>query len=403
MGWTCPVCGARIAEERREELTAALVTWTQKASGHCYLASFTTPHTADMEIGDTLDRFSKALKKFKQSPDYKAILSPKGSAGRIGSVKSLETTWGQNGFHPHCHELMFCRAGAFGEGARDEGGSLHSEAIDRLKSKWVNCLLDAGLGERDKLTDMLKHALDIRGGKPSCHLSACSMPCRWRCLYRATPWASSIATFRLAAPILNQASRILTTSLNRPGEGRRKAVVLFSFVPGEASRRIARCALMSARDTPIGRKCWRQPKELDVMTPKKKTGGVPDANQKTPPVVLDRLHGSQNSAPAASVKEKFWILEEIPSKSWGKVIDRYIRKGRTEMHLPPWMEQAEEWPEITPERFVELRKLMLQLKAAQCAALLRVHVSTVWRWENGSIPIPFAAYMALRLLLDVRY
>lgn len=164
MGWTCPVCGARIAEERREELTAALVAWTQKAGGHCYLASFTTPHTADMEIGDTLDRFSKALKKFKQSPDYKAILSPKGSAGRIGSVKSLETTWGQNGFHPHCHELLFCEAGAFGEGAPDENGSLRSEAIDRLKSKWVSCLLDAGLGERDKLNDMLVHALDIRGG-----------------------------------------------------------------------------------------------------------------------------------------------------------------------------------------------------------------------------------------------
>lgn len=47
-----------------------------------------------------------------------------------------------------------------------------------------------------------------------------------------------------------------------------------------------------------------------MMTPKKKTGGVPDANQKTPPVVLDRLHGNQNSAPGVSVKEKFWILEE---------------------------------------------------------------------------------------------
>jgi hypothetical protein len=164
MGWTCPVCGARIAEERREELTAALVAWTRQAASRCYLASFTTPHTADMEIGDTLTRFTKALKKFKQSPEFKAVLSPKGSAGRVGSVKSLETTWGQHGFHPHCHELLFCRAGAFGEGEPDENGSLHSEAIDRLKSKWVNCLLDAGLGERSKLNDMLAHALDIRGG-----------------------------------------------------------------------------------------------------------------------------------------------------------------------------------------------------------------------------------------------
>lgn len=164
MGWTCPVCGARIAEERREELTAALVAWTQKASGHCYLASFTTPHTADMAIGETLPKFLKALQRLKQSPEYKAVLGPKGSAGRIGTVKSLETTWGQHGFHPHCHELMFCRAGAFDEGKPDENGSLRSDAIDRLKKKWVDCLLRVGLGERDKLTDMLTHGLDIRGG-----------------------------------------------------------------------------------------------------------------------------------------------------------------------------------------------------------------------------------------------
>ena len=135
MGWTCPVCGARIAEERREELSAALVAWNQKARGRCYLASFTTPHTADMDIGDTLPRFLKAQKKLKQSPEYKAVLGPKGSAGRIGTVKSLETTWGQNGFHPHCHELMFCRVRAFDEGEPDHNGSLHSPAIDRLKSK----------------------------------------------------------------------------------------------------------------------------------------------------------------------------------------------------------------------------------------------------------------------------
>lgn len=80
------------------------------------------------------------------------------------------------------------------------------------------------------------------------------------------------------------------------------------------------------------------------------------------------------SAPAHSGPR--WILEEAPSKHWGE-IDRRIRKGHGEMHLPPWMQQAEEWPQITPDRFKELRKLMLQLKAAQCAALLRVNVTTV--------------------------
>jgi DNA-binding transcriptional regulator YiaG len=119
----------------------------------------------------------------------------------------------------------------------------------------------------------------------------------------------------------------------------------------------------------------------------------------------------QDSAKSTSEKKKrkkmqpstFWVLQDVPQKSWGE-INRYIRKnGRMEMHLPQWMEKADEWTEVSPARFLELRKLMLNIKAVQCAAFLRVSVSTVWRWESGEVPVPFAAYMALRLLLDVRY
>lgn len=74
-----------------------------------------------------------------------------------------------------------------------------------------------------------------------------------------------------------------------------------------------------------------------------------------------------------------------------------------ELHLPQWMERAKEWECISPERFLEARRLIHQMTVVQCAALLRVTTSTVWRWESGRIPIPYAAYMALRLLADVRY
>lgn len=67
------------------------------------------------------------------------------------------------------------------------------------------------------------------------------------------------------------------------------------------------------------------------------------------------------------------------------------------------MEQAKEWDCITPERFREVRCLIHQMTVAQCAALLRTTASTVWRWESGHTVIPYAAYMALRLLADVRY
>lgn len=109
-------------------------------------------------------------------------------------------------------------------------------------------------------------------------------------------------------------------------------------------------------------------------------------------------HGEKAGEGAA----KLWVLDDTPFHGAHK--DTSLRrKGRKEMHLPMWLEQSEEWPEITPGRFIDLRTLVHFISVEQCAALLRVSPLTVRRWESGESPIPFAAYMALRLLNDVRY
>ncbi|MFA6547058.1 MAG: hypothetical protein WCS99_21755 [Limisphaerales bacterium] len=78
-------------------------------------------------------------------------------------------------------------------------------------------------------------------------------------------------------------------------------------------------------------------------------------------------------------------------------------KPRRQMHEPLWMEGAAEWERVTPEQFREVRWLVHRMTVEQCAAFLRVNPATVWRWENGSSPITFAAFVALRLLSDVRF
>lgn len=107
-----------------------------------------------------------------------------------------------------------------------------------------------------------------------------------------------------------------------------------------------------------------------------------------------------------------WVLESTEGKPFAdgtvyapKDFHGHNLRGkpRREMHAPQWMEDAAEWECITPERFREVRWLVHRMTVENCAAFLRVNPATIWRWENGSSPIPFAAFAALRLLSDVRF
>ncbi|HLP99255.1 MAG TPA: protein rep [Sideroxyarcus sp.] len=161
---TCPVCAAKIAELRRKQLSAAMVKHTQNG-GWAYLNTFTFPHEADEPLADLMKRFDKARAKFQNSKAWKSF---KKEAGVIGVVNSLEFTVSQeNGWHPHVHMLMFTKSKrAFGEGAPvNNQGDLDSHRIQDLKLLWVQTLFKCGLGDQSKLTDMMNHALNVRGGE----------------------------------------------------------------------------------------------------------------------------------------------------------------------------------------------------------------------------------------------
>lgn len=165
MVWTCAVCAAKIAEERRRELQAGMVRHV-KAGGAAYLLTLTFPHElGEFTLHEQLALFTKALGVYKASRAYRRILGPKGSAARLGSVKSLEVTHGPNGFHPHVHELIFARRRAFGEGAPGEEPSLSSIDIDELRAAWLHALLKVRLLPAYKLDWAVRYAFDLRGGE----------------------------------------------------------------------------------------------------------------------------------------------------------------------------------------------------------------------------------------------
>jgi hypothetical protein len=93
--------------------------------------TFTLQH----KVGDPLPRLLSAL--------LGALRTVKGGfawrdftrrVGGLGSVRSLEVTYGANGWHPHLHELAFF-----------EGAVGLREIVGFLRSRWLAALNASGL------------------------------------------------------------------------------------------------------------------------------------------------------------------------------------------------------------------------------------------------------------------
>lgn len=98
--WHCPVCAAKISEERRKELSQATNAWT----GSLAMVTFTLSHRPNITLRTVLDGLLTAHRDFKAGRWFYEMNE---YFGWNGSVKALEVTHGQNGWHPHIHELVF--------------------------------------------------------------------------------------------------------------------------------------------------------------------------------------------------------------------------------------------------------------------------------------------------------
>ena len=106
--WTCPVCAAKIAERRRQELKEAIDAASNMML-HVHFVTLTVPHGVGDDIKILNDRLSKALNRLSQGKysvkgQLKAI-SPESEI--LGYIRAFEVTHGENGFHPHYHLLVF--------------------------------------------------------------------------------------------------------------------------------------------------------------------------------------------------------------------------------------------------------------------------------------------------------
>jgi hypothetical protein len=90
--------------------------------GFVWLLTLTINHTVKDTLEELVKRFTGAMRKLwagKWSSSWRS------DSGQVGIVRNIEVTWGaSNGWHPHCHALLFVRS--------DEVSSFES----RIKERW---------------------------------------------------------------------------------------------------------------------------------------------------------------------------------------------------------------------------------------------------------------------------
>lgn len=144
--WTCPVCAKQITEKRREELKNGIETWKTAHSGGVLLLTLTFSHSVKESLLSLLERQRKAIKIFYETTKVKILLKQVGVQYKI---KSLEMTYGQNGWHPHNHILLLTQNQV--ENFKDY--------ISDLSVLWIKACTKAGLS-----APSMTHGLDIRDG-----------------------------------------------------------------------------------------------------------------------------------------------------------------------------------------------------------------------------------------------
>lgn len=136
--WGCPVCSARIADERRAELNA-LLSWSRSKGHSAAMLTLTHRHKRRDALAGNLEGMKNALKRFRQSKAWRAL-------PLVGNVVATEVTHGRNGWHVHFHLLLICKGG--------EASAL--EAVERVRPQYLGALEAEGLSGNN-------HAFQVQG------------------------------------------------------------------------------------------------------------------------------------------------------------------------------------------------------------------------------------------------
>ena len=145
--WTCPVCAAKIAERRRVELKQAVKNAMNQRLG-VHFVTLTVPHGIGDDLHDTLSRLSVALKSMSCDGTFRRR-KKQCEVEIVGFIRAQEVTYGQNGWHPHYHLLVFTQ------------GDMHSSVVRYCYDKaWRSACVASGLPEPHQV-----HGCTVQDGR----------------------------------------------------------------------------------------------------------------------------------------------------------------------------------------------------------------------------------------------
>lgn len=140
--WLCPVCSARRKAARATEVEGAAEAWCS-AGGALLMLTLTVRHDASMALSEVLGAVGESWRQLQNRTAFRRLRKEV-----FGTIRALEITDGENGWHPHIHVLLFVADGI-------------TETVPRL----VEGLTDdwrSLVGERLGATPSVERALDVR-------------------------------------------------------------------------------------------------------------------------------------------------------------------------------------------------------------------------------------------------
>jgi hypothetical protein len=104
--WACPVCSAKVARRRVEEIQR-LLEWNAARGGSVCLATLTASHRGGQSLEKLFTGMMKAWRVMTSGRNGTHWCTLRKLLGCDGYVRVLETTWGDdNGWHVHYHILL---------------------------------------------------------------------------------------------------------------------------------------------------------------------------------------------------------------------------------------------------------------------------------------------------------
>jgi len=144
--WACPLCAARVAERRRQEIAQAFDT-AYSGGYKVVVVTLTFPHGHGDDLRGLLTAQGDALRRLRSGAIWQRVKEHHGFAGMI---RSLEVTHGEHGWHPHTHEAWIVSREC-------DADQLAAD----VRHRWAMSCHRAGLLPANRTEAFARHAVDV--------------------------------------------------------------------------------------------------------------------------------------------------------------------------------------------------------------------------------------------------